>query len=77
MIKLVATMFLAAVMVVFLPGCAYLAGTGTGVVGASAAYEINAKKQLDRLEKDYKAGKITREEYETRKDQIKKGSLIY
>jgi len=77
MIKLVAMMILAAAMVISLPGCAYLAGTGTGVVGAGAAYEVNAKKQLDKLEKDYKAGKITKEEYEARKDQIKKGSLIY
>ena len=77
MIKLVAMMTLAAAMVVFMPGCAVLSGTGAGVVGTGAAYEINSKKQMDRLEKDYKAGKITKEEYEARKDQIKKGSLIY
>lgn len=77
MIKLVAMMILAAAMVVFMPGCAFLSGTGAGVVGTGAAYEINSKKQMDRLEKDYKAGKITKEEYEARKDQIKKGSLIY
>ena len=70
-------MILAAAMVVFLPGCAFLSGTGVGALGAGTAYEVNSKKQLDRLEKDYKAGKITREEYEARKDQIKKGSLIY
>ena len=77
MIKLVAMMILAAAMVVFMPGCASLSGAGAGVVGTGAAYEINSKKQMDRLEKDYKAGKITKEEYEARKDQIKKGSLIY
>lgn len=61
-----------------LPGCSsFLAGTGTGVAGAGAAYEINAKKQMDKLNEDYKAGKITKQEYEARKDQIKKGSIIY
>jgi hypothetical protein len=32
---------------------------------------------MDRLDEDYKAEKITRQEYDIRRDQIKKGSLIY
>ena len=63
---------LAAVIVAVMPGCAFLAGTGAG-----AAYEVNARRQLDKLEEDYKAGKITKQEYEARKEQIKKGSLVY
>lgn len=64
--------------VILLCGCgSFWKGAGTGVVGAGAAYEINAKRQLDQLEKDYKDGKISQEEYEARRDQIKKGSLIY
>ena len=66
-----------ALAAVVLPGCSFLAGTGAGVVGAGASYEVNARKQMDKLDEDYKAGKITKQEYETRKDQIKKGSLIY
>lgn len=60
-----------------LPGCTFLAGTGAGVVGAGASYEVNARRQMDQLDADYKAGKITKQEYEVRKDQIKKGSVIY
>ena len=60
-------------------GCSgqFWGGAATGAVGSGAAYEINAKRQLDQLEADRKSGKITQEEYETRRDQIQKGSLIY
>lgn len=61
-----------------LAGCgSFWTGAGTGVVGAGAAYEINAKRQLNQLEQEYKDGKITQAEYESRKEQISKGSLIY
>lgn len=65
--------------VLLIAGCSpeFWGGTGTGVVGTGAAYEISAKRQLDRLEEDYKSGAIGKEEYEIRKDQIKKGSVIY
>ncbi len=60
-------------------GCSgqFWGGAATGAVGAGAAYEIQNKRQMDQLEKDYKAGKITREEYEARKKQIEQGSIIY
>jgi hypothetical protein len=32
---------------------------------------------MDRLEDDFKSGRITREEYEDRKRQVEKGSIIY
>jgi hypothetical protein len=32
---------------------------------------------MDRLEDDYKAGRMNREEYQDRKQQIERGSLIY
>ena len=61
-----------------LSGCgSFWNGAGVGVVGTGAAYEINAKTQLDQLERDYKDGKMTQAEYEARRDQIKKGSLVY
>ena len=60
-------------------GCsgAFWGGTGLGVVGAGAGYEYQAKRQMDQLEDDYKAGRIDRREYEIRKSQIEKGSLLY
>lgn len=58
-------------------GCAFLGGAAVGALGAGAAYEVQAKRQMDRLEEDYKAGRITREEYLDRKRQIEAGSLIY
>jgi hypothetical protein len=50
-----------------------------GVLGAGAAgggYEYHLKRQKDRVEQDYKAGKIDHKEYEIRKDQIARDSLL-
>lgn len=50
-----------------------------GVVGAGAAgggYEYHLKRQKDRVEQDFKAGKIDQKEYEIRKDQIVRDSLL-
>lgn len=58
-------------------GCAFLGGAAVGAVGTSAAYEINAHSKMNQLENDYKAERISRREYEARKSQIEKGSIIY
>jgi osmotically-inducible protein OsmY len=58
-------------------GCAFLGGAALGALGTSAGYEINAKSKMDQLEDDYKAERISRTEYEARKAQIEKGSIIY
>jgi hypothetical protein len=58
-------------------GCAFLAGAAVGTLATGAAYEINAKQQMDRLEEDYRNERISRREYETRKKQIEAGSVIY
>ena len=60
-------------------GCsgAFWGGTGLGVLGAGAGYEVQAKRQMDRLEDDYKSWKIDRREYEIRKSQIERGSILY
>jgi hypothetical protein len=50
-----------------------------GVLGAGAAgggYEYNLKRQKDRVEEDFKGGKIDQKEYEIRKDQILRDSLL-
>jgi hypothetical protein len=58
-------------------GCAFLGGAALGTAGTGAAYEYNAHQQLERLEADYRAERISRAEYEARKKQIEAGSLIY
>lgn len=69
------------VSAVCLSGCSSSAGMGVlgGVLGAGAAgggYELNMKKQKDRVEEDFKAGKIDQKEYEIRKDQIARDSFF-
>jgi hypothetical protein len=58
-------------------GCAFLGGAAVGAGGAGAAYEYQAYRQMQQLEEDYKAERISRAEYEERKKQIEAGSLIY
>jgi hypothetical protein len=60
-----------------LGGCEFAAGAATGALATGAGYEINAKRQMDRLEDDYRHERISRREYEARKRQIEKGSIIY
>lgn len=63
---------------VVLTGCsgAFWGGTGAGVLGAGAGYEYQAQRQMDQINADLKAGKITQKEYDIRKDQIQRGSLL-
>lgn len=49
--------------------------TGVGVGGA--AYEYSNKKAMDELKEDYEEGRISREEYERRKEEIEDRSLVY
>ena len=60
-----------------LTGCEFAAGAATGVLATGAGYEINAKRQMDRLEDDYRRERISQREYERRKDQLERGSIIY
>jgi hypothetical protein len=60
-----------------LAGCEFAAGAATGALATGAGYEINAKRQRDKLEDDYRNERISRREYEARKRQIEKGSIIY
>ena len=60
-----------------LAGCEFVAGAATGALATGAGYEINAKRQRDKLEDDYRNERISRREYEARKRQIEKGSIIY
>ena len=58
-------------------GCAFLGGAAVGALGTSAGYEINAHSKMNQLEDDYKAERISRREYDARKSQIEKCSIVY
>jgi hypothetical protein len=58
-------------------GCAFLGGAAVGALGTSGGYEYNAYSKMEQLEDDYKNEKISRAEYESRKSQIEKGSILY
>jgi hypothetical protein len=46
-------------------------------LATGAGYEVNAHHQMEKLEADYKNERISRREYEARKSQIEKGSILY
>jgi len=54
-------------------GCAAMAG---GAAGGAAGYEYSNKRALDQLDEDYKAGRISKEEYMQRKEEIGERSVI-
>jgi hypothetical protein len=58
-------------------GCEFLGGAAVGSLATGAGYEYNSKRQMDRLEDDYRHERISPGEYEKRKSQIEKGSIIY
>jgi hypothetical protein len=57
--------------------CAFLGGAAVGGLATGAGYEINAHSEMNKLDDDYKAERISRAEYQARKSQIEKGSIIY
>jgi hypothetical protein len=65
----------------FSAGCATKTGSaGVGAVGGAAAgggaYEYRLHQELQRIENDYKAGKMDQKEYEARKDEIQRMQLL-
>jgi len=62
---------------VAITGCEFAAGAATGALAIGAGYEYNSKRQMDRLEDDYRNERISRSEYERRKEQLDRGSIIY
>ena len=53
-----------------------LMGCSGAFWGGAAGYEIQAERQMNQLNEDLKNGKINQQEYNIRKDQIEKGSLL-
>jgi hypothetical protein len=58
-------------------GCAFLGGAAVGSLATGAGYEVNAHHQMEKLDADYRNERISRREYEARKSQIEKGSILY
>ncbi len=79
MFRMVASTLLVLFLGLGSSGCSkwFWGGAATGAAGAGAAYEYQNKRQMDQLEEDYEQGRIDREEYERRKEQIEEGSIIY
>lgn len=51
-------------------------GAAGGAVAAGGSYEYVSNREMKRIEDDYKDGKIDQKEYEIRKDQIQRMSLL-
>jgi hypothetical protein len=64
---------------IFSVGCSRQAvgGAALGVGAAGGLYEYSNKKAMDDLKSDYESGKISADEYERRKREIEKKSLLY
>lgn len=66
----------ATLLAVVISGCS-TREMATGAVVGAGAYEYSNKRAMDELEDDYKAGRITQQEFERRRDDIEKRSLVY
>ncbi|MEW5745221.1 MAG: hypothetical protein AB1805_07285 [Nitrospirota bacterium] len=56
-------------------GSAVLGAAGGAAAGAGG-YEYVARREIQRIEEDYKAGKMDQREYEIRRDQIQRMSIL-
>ncbi|WP_459944433.1 DUF1707 domain-containing protein [Desulfocastanea catecholica] len=67
------------VPLLFLSSCSkeMAGGAAVGVGAAGAAYEYQNKRTMDALEEDFRAGRITEEEYNRRKEEVKSRSIVY
>ena len=68
-----------ALALAFTAGCSrgFIGGAAVGAGGAGAAYEYSNKRALDGLEHDFNSGRIGKDEYLRRKNEIENRSLIY
>ena len=64
-------------MAVSQSACEFVGGAAAGALASGAGYEYQAKRQMDRLDEDLRNEKISRREYEARRQQIERGSIIY
>ncbi len=72
------TILVSIVLVITMCGCAnFWGGMAGGAVGTGAGYELNAREQMKKLDADLESGRIDRKEYDIRKNQIERGSIVY
>jgi hypothetical protein len=55
-------------------GCAATAG---GAAGGAAGYEYSNQRALEELDADYRAGRINKNEYDQRRQDIEQRSVVY
>jgi hypothetical protein len=62
-----------------LAGCSpqFWGGAAVGALATGAGYEINATREMDRVRDAYRDERIGRREYEARRRQIERGSILY
>jgi hypothetical protein len=64
------------VSMLLMSGCQALVGGAVGAGATGGGYELHMDNQKSRVQKDFDEGRITREEYEIRLDQIQRDSFI-
>jgi len=57
-------------------GCAALVGGAVGAGGTATGYEVHLDNERDRVEEAYKEGRMDKEEYDIRIDQIRRDSAV-
>jgi len=76
--KYIKNILMAVTVAVLMCGCGnFWGGMAGGAVGAGAGYELSARQQMEKLDTDLKKGRIDQKEYDIRKSQIERGSLVY
>jgi hypothetical protein len=58
-------------------GCQFLGGTASGNRIPVSGYNSNSHYQMNQLEEDYRAQRISRRDYEVRKGQLEIGFILY
>jgi hypothetical protein len=62
-----------------LAGCSphFWGGAAVGALATGAGYELNSAREMDRVRDAYRDERIGRREYEARRRQIERGSILY
>jgi hypothetical protein len=58
-------------------GCQFIGGTASGNSTPVSRYNSNSHYQMNQLEEDYRAQRITLKDYEFRKGQVEIGFILY
>jgi hypothetical protein len=58
-------------------GCQFVGGTASGNKTPVSGYNSNSHYQMNQLEEDYRAQRISRRDYENRKGQLEIGFILY